>query len=74
MSKNPYKNLLRSMEICYTGAHECDKCIHYDDTKYPECMQELIKDAYVIIVRLQTKFRRANRKVQRLEEDLNEAE
>ena len=74
MSKNPYKNLLRSMEICYTKSGQCNECIHYDDTKYPECMQELIKDAYVIIVRLQTKFRRANRKVQRLEEDLNEAE
>ena len=70
MPRNPYKNLIRSMEICYNGAHQCDQCIHYDDTNYPECMQKLIKDGCIVIQRLEKNIHRANRKIKRIEQDV----
>ena len=70
MPKNPYKNLIKSMTICYTGARECDKCIHYDDTKYPECMQQLIKDACAVIVRCDKERTKLNNRIKRIEKDV----
>ena len=36
MPRNPYKNLIRSMEICYNGAHQCDQCVS-DARSLPPC-------------------------------------
>ena len=63
------KTLRESMTICYTNSRNCDKCIHYDDTRYPECMQELIKDGCLMLEKMAIERKALKRKIKRLEND-----
>ena len=61
------KKLRESMTICYTNTRQCDKCIHYDDARYPECMQELIKDGCLLLEKMAEERKIMKRKIKRLE-------
>lgn len=68
MPKDVTKSLRESMTACFTDELPCDKCIHYDDTNYPACMKELIKDGCAMMMRLYKSNAALRRKIQRMEE------
>lgn len=68
MPKDVTKTLRISMTACFSEDQGCEVCKHYDDTKYPECMKELIKDGCAMMMQLYKSNAALRRKVERLEQ------